>query len=550
MSDVEPKSASFLAPERRRHFLSGAAALGAFGVGAALVAGSARASYNPGNIPSLQTIAQLRSVNTIPFPTLFVEGYYAPNDMGGGFFIYIPSDSTSADNGSTIFIDAAGHRYYRFFIDTIHARWGGAKGDNSTDDTTAIQGAINVAAAGNYNFTWDAGTYLCSHVVMTGFSNCIIGGKGTIRSSTGQQDLGVLEITLNTNCVFEDFNVQGLGTGGPSLADVGLAEVSNTACIFRRLTLSSCSNAGLIAFGDALSVTNGGASDFHECIIVANYYGVFSANGQTYQGFYDCIVTDNAGYGFYGAFSNSNIRRNKVNGNGFGMYLDGSLGSNSDHGSVSENQINHNTGPGLAIVGNTNGWTICDNQILSNGVGSSLPSLSITNGLYISLIGNQIDGGGAVSLPVSGTGLKWIGNRFLAASPSEQSACANCAYIANIYESATGPAINAASTNYLVLENEGAYAAGGTPLALPSGTILIGAGTNTKAGTVALTAGAATVANTSVTASSQINLSLRTLSGTIGGQPYVATITPGTGFTIAGGGGSNASTYNYSIIEI
>lgn len=68
-------------------------------------------------------------------------------------------------------------------------------------------------------------------------------------------------------------------------------------------------------------------------------------------------------------------------------------------------------------------------------------------------------------------------------------------------------------------------------------------------GTVALTAGAATVANTAVTANSQILLTLKTLAGTFATAPFVGTITPGTGFTIAGGGGSNTSTLNYLILN-
>lgn len=73
------------------------------------------------------------------------------------------------------------------------------------------------------------------------------------------------------------------------------------------------------------------------------------------------------------------------------------------------------------------------------------------------------------------------------------------------------------------------------------------ASANSNLGTTALSAGSATVANTSVTANSRINLTLKTVGGSIASQPYVATITPGTGFTVAGGGGSNTSTYNYEI---
>lgn len=56
-----------------------------------------------------------------------------------------------------------------------------------------------------------------------------------------------------------------------------------------------------------------------------------------------------------------------------------------------------------------------------------------------------------------------------------------------------------------------------------------------------------TVANTSVTANSLIWPTLKTVGGTVGAVPAVKTITPGTGFTIAGTA-SDTSVYNYAVI--
>lgn len=55
-----------------------------------------------------------------------------------------------------------------------------------------------------------------------------------------------------------------------------------------------------------------------------------------------------------------------------------------------------------------------------------------------------------------------------------------------------------------------------------------------------------TVANTALTASSIIMPSLKTVGGTVGAIPVPQTVTPGTGFTIAGTAG-DTSTYNYAI---
>lgn len=58
---------------------------------------------------------------------------------------------------------------------------------------------------------------------------------------------------------------------------------------------------------------------------------------------------------------------------------------------------------------------------------------------------------------------------------------------------------------------------------------------------------AVTVAAPNVTANSQILISLNTVGGTVGAIPAVKTITPGTGFTVAGTAG-DASVYNFLII--
>ena len=55
-----------------------------------------------------------------------------------------------------------------------------------------------------------------------------------------------------------------------------------------------------------------------------------------------------------------------------------------------------------------------------------------------------------------------------------------------------------------------------------------------------------TIADTNVTSTSDINITLKTVGGTVGAVPAITTITPGTGFTIVATA-SDTSTYNYSI---
>ena len=58
-----------------------------------------------------QNIAALR-LNISKYQSAEVLCYTTLGDGGGGWYTYVSSDTTSADNGGTIIVDAAGHRWY------------------------------------------------------------------------------------------------------------------------------------------------------------------------------------------------------------------------------------------------------------------------------------------------------------------------------------------------------------------------------------------------------------------------------------------------------
>jgi parallel beta-helix repeat protein len=107
----------------------------------------------PTPVLAATTVGTIAGLRALPLPasqvTVTVAGYWAPGDGGGGTFRFFVG-SQLADNRGTVIapVPLRPGRWVR--IDTVDAtvKWFGARGDNRTDDTAAIQAAVNYLPAG------------------------------------------------------------------------------------------------------------------------------------------------------------------------------------------------------------------------------------------------------------------------------------------------------------------------------------------------------------------------------------------------------------------
>jgi hypothetical protein len=176
---------------------------------------------------TFNTIADLRlKIGSEKEPVAQTSGYYVAGDGGANSF-YWDGTSGAADNGGTIikptFVSGAG-RWIALNVDSVNLRQFGAKGDGSTDDTTAINAAIATAIS---SVIVPAGIYVHSGLTISKRVN-LLGIKGAKSGAASFPRLSlksgsnVDSITIATTGVLyaEKIDFWGNNTGQSSASSV------------------------------------------------------------------------------------------------------------------------------------------------------------------------------------------------------------------------------------------------------------------------------------------------------------------------------------------
>ncbi len=228
-----------------------------------------------GSFSILSNIASLRA-NTSTFTEVSVLGYYSGADGGEGLFWYNAADTTSADNGGTIIVDASNRRWYRQTGQIVTSvKWFGAYGDNTHDDHAAIMAAeAAVAATAPGIVYFPPGNYRSSAAIATTTSGVRFIGSGTYAT------------TVTFNATSTDW-FTFTGTSGSQLNGCGLSDMSVTG----------------------VSVTGGRATFFTYCQNCSVERAYFSNcwDGSEWYIMNNCrmqdvnfqLVNDPSGYGVY-----------------------------------------------------------------------------------------------------------------------------------------------------------------------------------------------------------------------------------------------------------
>jgi hypothetical protein len=205
-------------------------------------------------IPNVSALRSARLVAPLDGDEMYLRGYSAPGDGGGGKFRW-SATSIQADNGGTVIGSAAvPGRWLRLQNGPLNVHWFGAKGDGVADDSHALQAALNAApiqgfVCGRPGATYGLGAPInLDRPVVLNLAGCVLKPLGPIEACIEVAPRAVLSAPASIRNVKIDGNGRRAANG---IRISGSYSFSVSDCDIRDCEVGLCVN------GDAdLSFTN------------------------------------------------------------------------------------------------------------------------------------------------------------------------------------------------------------------------------------------------------------------------------------------------------
>ena len=283
-------------------------------------------------LPGVQNVAALQSATstTLPNGNCYLHGYRSGLDGGEGFF---KTGSTATANGGTIFTDASGRTWYRQTNNQLCIpEWFGAYGDHVTDDTAAVQAALNwlgnmgggtlTIPSGDFFLINSANLNIPKNVMIVGDAAPLLtGGQSTWTSGCGFIVNPAYTITFTDssqiyNLVIKSPNLLANPTSAQIIAAVAAWHSAGGTALTAINAVGgvTMSNVFIIGFNQAINIQQG--EFFFQNVWIDCYNGVYMSGAG------DNSVMDNVRCEpFYSGFDQASQARG-----GIAFNLSGSTG--------------------------------------------------------------------------------------------------------------------------------------------------------------------------------------------------------------------------------
>jgi len=287
-------------PSNKAELISRRKLLGQIGAAGAVTAGAWLLGPLGGQLPSARadanetytecckmvTIAELRALTSPEADRI----YFVKDRYQEGSYYYDASDTTSTDNTGIILMSVSGARFRRIFEGPADVKWFGAKGDGTTDDTAAIQLAINSHA----HIYFPPSSYKITDYVFLQDNSRIEGTRSSkIFMSANPDGVNLISAKDKVNVTIDNLWIEGVyGVGNPfpvrgvmegqgvTLAVYGCRNVLITNCYFTYNGLGS-GNIYVSKCKDVV-VTNNYVEKSMNGICFDNWYGEDNTPGGTH----------------------------------------------------------------------------------------------------------------------------------------------------------------------------------------------------------------------------------------------------------------------------